>query len=210
MTRPRQIAFRSLVVHRPEPGAARAPAPAPAPSRFEALLRRRTAAPAASADAPAAPAPRPEPARASSDDERGQGEPSHDEPPPGEEVGDPEWAAALIPTSATLDPLLAEAVAASVDGESRRVLEAVAQTIAGFCNERSVDDSDGWNVRIELRPDILPDTTLELAISSYWLQLRFVTPEPRSRQLISQHQDALRDLLTGLLNRQRDISISIE
>jgi len=123
----------------------------------------------------------------------------------------PEWASALMPTSATLDTLLADAIpAVGADAPLPGLLASVAHTIAGFCNERAVDDSEGWNVRIPLRPDVLEGTTLELAISSYWLQLRFLTTEPRSRRLISQHEDALCGLLTGLLNRQRDISIVIQ
>ena len=210
MTRPRQIAFRHLVVHHPDPASARSPTATRTPPDFGALLRRRAAAPPANADAPASVEPR-APAAIDDDEGREQGEPSSEESPFQDESDVPEWASALMPTSASLDLLLVDAIPACDDGAAPPgLLASVAQTIAGFCNERAVDDSEGWNVRMPLRPDLLEDTTLELAISSYWLQLRFLTTDARSRRLISQHQDALRDLLRRLLKRQREISNAID
>jgi hypothetical protein len=212
MTRPRQIAFRRLVVHRPDPASARPPAATRAPSDFAAALRRRPAAPQAHAGASSSVAPHASPVAAIGADEgHEQGESSPDDPPRQEDPGVPDWASALMPTSASLGPLLVDAIPALDDGAPPpSLLASVAQTIAGFCNERAVDDSEGWSVRMPLRPDLLEDTTLELAISSYWLQLRFLTADARSRRLISQHQDALRCLLMGLLKRQREISIAID
>ena len=212
MTRPRQIAFRHLVVHRPDPASARSPAATRTPSDFGALLRRRAAAPPAHAGAPASvEPPAPTVAAIDGDEGREQGESSSEESPLQDEPDVPEWASALMPTSASLDLLLVDAIpACDDDAAPPGLLASVAQTIAGFCNERAVDDSEGWNVRMPLRPDLLEDTTLELAISSYWLQLRFLTADARSRRLISQHQDALRGLLRRLLKRQREISIAID
>jgi hypothetical protein len=210
MTRPRQIAFRQLVVHRPDPASTHAPAPTRAPATFAAVLRRRPAAAPAQAEASRSVESPAALEAASGDDSRGQGE-SSSEQPPHEDAEVPEWASALMPTSASLDPLLADAIPACGDAAlPPDLLASIAQTIAGFCNERAVDDSEGWNVRMPLRPDLLEDTTLELAISSYWLQLRFVSADARSRRLISQHQDALRGLLARTLKRQREISIAID
>jgi hypothetical protein len=208
MTRPRQIAFRSLVVHRPDPASARAPA---APSGFQAQLQRRpTVKPQrAAASEPAGP---PSPAALQAVDAEGHqhDQPSHDESP-SDDAGDPEWTSALMPTQDTLDRLLAEAIPAVDDRTpAPELLSSIAQTIAGFCNERAVDDSEGWTVRMPLRPDVLEDTTLELTVSSYWLQLRFLTSSASTRQLISRHQDDLCSLLRGLLRRQRDIAIEID
>jgi len=205
MTRPRQIAFRSLVVHRPDPASAR---PLAAPAGFEAQLQRRSVTRPQRA-APRLPAEPPSPAapQAVEAESRGRGE-SSDHEPPSDDTGDSQWASALMPTPETLDRLLADAIPAVDDrAPPPALLASIAQTIAGFCNERAVDDSEGWTVRMPLRPDVLEDTTLELTISSYWLQLRFLTPSTSTRQLISRHQDALRSLLSGLLNRQRDIAI---
>jgi hypothetical protein len=208
MTRPRQIAFRSLVVHRPEPVSARPPA---APSGFEAQLQRRAVPrPQRAGTPPPAELPSPAAPQAVEAQSRGHGEPSDDEPPP-DDAGDSDWTSALMPTPDTLDRLLADAIPAVDDRDPPpALLASIAQTIAGFCNQRAVDDSEGWTVRMPLRPDVLEDTTLELTISSYWLQLRFLTPSTSTRQLISRHQDALRSLLSGLLNRQRDIAIVID
>jgi len=215
MTRPRSVAFRSLVVHRPDQASPPARPAARAPSDFEALLRRRPAPAAAPrplvTEADDAHAPPARPTHQQPQQQQG-GNSGDEDSRQGEDAEPADWASALVPTAESLDSLLVDAVPAVAPAADapQGVLEAIAQTIATFCNERSVDDSDGWKVRIPLRPEILEETTLEVAISAYWLQLRFLTSDPRSRQLISEHQDALRELLTGLLNRQRDISITIE
>jgi type III secretion control protein HpaP len=211
MTRPRQIDFRRLVVHRPDPTEPRPTDASREPSSFAALLRRRPVAPPAPAEVPGCTEP-PASAVEAIDDDKGHGQDgSSREPPPQEDDVASEWAGALMPTSASLDLLLAHAIPACDDAAPPPdLLASVAQTIAGFCNERAVDDSEGWNVRMPLRPDLFEDTTLELAISSSWLQLRFVTADARSRRLISQHQDALHSLLARLLRRQREISIAID
>jgi hypothetical protein len=38
----------------------------------------------------------------------------------------------------------------------------LADTVAHFCNDRAVTNGDSWQVQIELRPDLLPATTLLL------------------------------------------------
>lgn len=86
----------------------------------------------------------------------------------------------------------------------------MAQTISQFCNEPSVDVSEGWQVRIPLRPQVLPSTTLLLSVSPCWLQLRFETTDSQSRGLLLGHQEALAQLLDGALKRRRDIAISVD
>ena len=86
----------------------------------------------------------------------------------------------------------------------------MAETIAGFCNESAVSDSEGWHVRIVLREDVLPDTTLELSVSPHWLRVRFLTGHPRSRRLLSEHRDALAGLLASAQDKAREISIELD
>jgi type III secretion control protein HpaP len=208
MTRPRQIAFRSLVVHRPDQASARPPA---VPSGFGAKLQRcRQTRPQRAEVAPLDELPSPVAPRAIEAERHGHGQPAEDEAPSDDADGS-DWTSALTPTADTLDRLLADAIPAVHDRDPPpALLASIAQTIAGFCNERAVDESEGWTVRMPLRPDVLEDTTLELTVSSYWLQLRFLTPSTSTHQLISRHQVALRSLLSGLLNRQRDIAIVID
>jgi len=132
------------------------------------------------------------------------------EPEP-EQHAEPEWADELVPSPELLQPLLHGAArVARVAAPTHPVVAAIAQTIARFCNESAVDDSEGWQVRMPLRPDVLPDTTLALSLSSYWLQLRFETTDSRARDLLFAHRDALAATLEESLNRRRDVAISID
>jgi type III secretion control protein HpaP len=82
--------------------------------------------------------------------------------------------------------------------------------VARFCNDRVVSDSEGWQVQIELRPEVLPATSLSLSISPLWLCLRFAIRDDRSRQLIMAHRQTLADQLEDALVRRREISIGFD
>lgn len=128
-----------------------------------------------------------------------------------EQQSQPDWADDLVPSPELLQPLLhGSARVARAAAPTHPVVAAIAQTIARFCNERAVDDSEGWQVRMPLRPDVLPDTTLALSISSYWLQLRFETTQSTSRDLLFAHRDALSVALEESLNRRREVAIAID
>ena len=86
----------------------------------------------------------------------------------------------------------------------------LAQTISRFCNDRAVSDSEGWQVSIPLRTDVLPLTTLHLSISSLWLSLRFSSGHAEARELVSRHSDELVRMLETAMTRAREISISID
>ncbi len=225
MARPRAVSFQALEVHRPaRPDVRRAPANAR--PTFAELLRLRRG-PAPPADAPADDPLAPLPLVAS----RQQGD--DDDAPDHEGEGDPrtaieaaaavdarhddslDWVDALAPTPAMIETMLQ---APSAVGGPRRVgaapvhplVASIVQTVARFCNEPQVDDSEGWSVRMPLRDDVLPSTLLELSISSCWLQLRFETSSDPARDLLLLHRAALSDLLATALNRQRDIAITID
>ena len=125
-----------------------------------------------------------------------------------------DWVGALSPTPAMLDAMLRAPAVGGVRGirpaDAHPMVASVAQTVARFCNEPAVDHSEGWSVRMPLRDDVLPATTLDLTISSCWLQLRFETRSDNARDLLSIHRVALTELLATALNRQRDIAITIE
>jgi hypothetical protein len=218
MTRPRQILYRSLDVHRPSealaPPRGRAiSSPGTVFARILRPTRRALPAPTEISLPPGAQALMTED-QSTHDD----GDAREERPPSAEEseapIDDvaPDWAQSLVPTSDTLDPLLVEAtrVQRLGNGAPPGRFDSVAHTIASFCNERTVGDSEGWNVRIALREDVLEETTLELSISSYWLQLRFQTLHPDSRRLILDHQQELTDQLIRMLLRRRDIAITLD
>lgn len=222
MARTKPVSFQSLEVHRPAQPAAR-PAPAMARPTFADLLRLRRGAPPAveaEADEPLALPPVAAPQQQGSDDAPTGGGDDRDPPP----ASDPaaarrddsmDWVDALAPTPQMIATMLQ---APGAVGGVRRVgaaeahplVASIAQTVARFCNEPAVDDSEGWSVRMPLREDVLPSTTLDLTVSSCWLQLRFETSSDTSRDLLFLHRAALSDLLATALNRQRDIAITID
>lgn len=223
MARPRAVSFQALEVHRPaRPDARRAPANA-RPTFADLLRLRRGAAPPADVQADE-PLPLVAPRQQGSDDSdasdsEGEGDPRaaidaahaidarHDD--------SLDWVDALAPTPAMIETMLQ---APGAVGGPRRVgaapphplVASIAQTVARFCNEPQVDDSEGWRVRMPLRDDVLPSTVLDLGISSCWLQLRFETSSDIARDLLLLHRAALSDLLATALNRQRDIAITID
>ena len=228
MTRPRRVLFQSLEIHRPTRPVAPTPGSAPQKLGFADLLRprrnptavaaRRVAVPAFDGTLKCTPdavdAPRSE--DSASDEEKG-GDARHqmadviaeapEAPPP--------WVRTLIPTPDMLEPLLpAAARAVRLGGSSLEqahpLVASIALTVSRFCNEPAVDDSEGWRVRIPLRPEVLPDTTLELSVSSWWLQLRFETTDRNARDLLFAHREALARMLEIELRRKREVAISID
>jgi hypothetical protein len=117
-------------------------------------------------------------------------------------------APALAPGEPALAPQ-AQAAARLSPAEQQQVGRMV-DMVARFCNDRAVSDSEGWQVQIELRPDVLPATSLSLSISPLWLCLRFAIRDDRSRQLIMTHRQALADQLEDALVRRREISIGFD
>ncbi len=210
MNRPRPLPFRTLAVHRPT-AAEQPAAPARARSGFSEMLRRGGNAAAASAPpAPQAGLAGTLPAMPFADDGDGDGAPRDDDSQPeGDDAG---LVGELVPSIESLASLLTQASAPTRElrDRERDAIRSLSTTIAGFCNERAVSDSEGWNVRIELRPDVLANTTLDLAVSAHWLQLRFQAGNAASRRLLSEHEATLRRQLADALDRSREIAITID
>lgn len=215
MNKQRPVPFRSLTVQRPPVVDRPAPVAAPARSRssFSDMLRRgggsgasseaRGVRPGAVASLPFEGFDERFDAGADDEDEDAQGD--------AEQARAPEDEAWAVPSAETLETLLAQAVpATNAQRQPPPSIRSLAATIAGFCNERAVSDSEGWNVRIALRPDVVPDTTLDLAVSAHWLQLRFHAGQPASRRLLYEHETSLREQLAHALARSRDIAIDID
>ena len=84
----------------------------------------------------------------------------------------------------------------------------VGRTIAAFCNAPAVNNSEGWGVQMELRPDVIADTTLHLTLSPHWLTLRFNARDPESHELLFNAQQDISEILESSLSRKREIAIS--
>jgi hypothetical protein len=117
------------------------------------------------------------------------------EPPPVREAG---AKAAVAAQGAQMSPA------------ERQCIATLARTVSHFCNDRAVSDSEGWQVRIPLRPEVLPETTLSLSISPHWLSLRFDIGDADARGLVSRHSDELARMLETALVRTREISITFD
>ena len=110
---------------------------------------------------------------------------------------------------AVLDPAQV-AAAAAIEEPWRQVMRDVSAAISSFCNDRAVGNSDGWQVQMELRPDVIADTTLNLSLSPHWLVLRFHARNEVSQDLLSKGQQDLVSSLENSLVRKREISISFD
>ncbi|ARN20787.1 type III secretion system protein SctP [Piscinibacter gummiphilus] len=119
-----------------------------------------------------------------------------------------------LPPEAEVPPVeVAVATVAAVpwtDDRCGAAMREVALTIAGFCNDRAVNDGALWQVQMALRADVVPDTTLHLSLSPHWLTLRFHAGEPAALDLLSRGAEALRQVLDTTLARKRDIAITFE
>ncbi len=94
--------------------------------------------------------------------------------------------------------------------ERSPLVDYLASTITGFCNDNAVRHGDDWRVRIDLNPAILPSTTLALNLSPHWLLLRFECTEIGVKNLISTHTKSLNEALENAISPRREISIEID
>jgi len=219
MTRPRSVSFNAVEVHRPGAGREKAAsADPPARLRFADLLRARRNTPPPPVTALPRNAIEPPPAgveelpdvalpsddEASADDLSAPDEVDADRAPTG--AGEP------VPMPMPLERGTGGSarVTAPADAPLHPLVASIGQTVARFCNERTVSDSEGWQVRIPLRADVLPETTLHLTVSSYWLQLRFESRSEEALDLLFAHRDALARMLEDALQRRREVAITID
>ncbi|MET0349096.1 MAG: type III secretion system protein SctP [Rhizobacter sp.] len=86
----------------------------------------------------------------------------------------------------------------------------VGLTVAGFCNDRAVNNGEMWSVQMALRADLVPDTTLHLSLSPHWLTLRFQAADPAALDLLSRGRETLEQVLENTLSRKRDIAITFD
>jgi type III secretion control protein HpaP len=97
-------------------------------------------------------------------------------------------------------------------GHFLELARSLAREVAAFCADPAIGDAGNWEVRIPLDERILPDTTLYLSLSRFWLSLRFDTRGIETRQLLFDHSAMLERELASLLNAwgtPRDIELTV-
>jgi Type III secretion protein (HpaP) len=100
--------------------------------------------------------------------------------------------------------------AADAPTSGRRVVEQLVSSISDFCNDPATQGREGWTVRIELSPELLPQTELEMNLSPQWLLLRFMPRDPTSRALVCAESGSLQKDLADTINPRRDVVVDIE
>ncbi|WP_429455130.1 type III secretion system protein SctP [Paraburkholderia sp. JPY465] len=88
----------------------------------------------------------------------------------------------------------------------------LARDVAAFCVDPAISDAGSWEVRIPLDARILPDTTLHLSLSRFWLSLRFDARSIETRQLLCDHSAMLEREVAALLDAwatPRDIELTV-
>jgi type III secretion control protein HpaP len=105
-----------------------------------------------------------------------------------------------------------EGTVSGIDPDTRahKAVKQLVECVSDFCNDPAVRRSDGWTVRLELNPEILPRTELEMNLSPQWLLLRFCAQDPQSRNLVSAESPTLQRMLDDALDPKRNVSIALD
>ncbi|WP_197388860.1 type III secretion system protein SctP [Ralstonia pseudosolanacearum] len=162
---------------------------------------------------PYVPPPRPEPPEPVEDDfpEPRQDTPASDPPP--------EARTDASPPQPTVEPdasLHTAAIASrlvrtcSEIGAGETMTEHLARLLSQFCASQAIrSGGECWEISLDLDPKILPETRLTLRLSPHTLSLRFEAGHPRSRHLLSEHGDTLRQRIHALLRQQVDVELEL-
>ncbi|WP_275761310.1 type III secretion system protein SctP [Ralstonia pseudosolanacearum] len=162
---------------------------------------------------PYVPPPRPEPPEPVEDDfpEPRQDTPASDphpeartdaSPPP--PAADPD---AALHTAAIASRLVRTC---SEIGAGETMTEHLARLLSQFCASQAIrSGGECWEISLDLDPQILPETRLTLRLSPHTLSLRFEAGHPRSRHLLSEHGDTLRQRIHALLRQQVDVELEL-
>ncbi|NKA51056.1 type III secretion protein HpaP [Ralstonia solanacearum] len=88
--------------------------------------------------------------------------------------------------------------------------EHLARLLSQFCASQAIrSGGECWEISLDLDPKILPETRLTLRLSPHTLSLRFEAGHPRSRHLLSEHGDTLRQRIHALLRQQVDVELEL-
>ncbi|AIO69969.1 type III secretion system protein SctP [Burkholderia oklahomensis] len=93
-----------------------------------------------------------------------------------------------------------------------RVVGMLAREIGAFCGDRAIASAGNWEVQLTLDPELLPHTTLFLALSRFDIRLRFDVSDRETRDLLLAHSAQLERELDKVMRswgNARDIHLSV-
>ncbi|CBJ40489.1 Type III secretion protein HpaP, HRP-associated protein (plasmid) [Ralstonia solanacearum CMR15] len=162
---------------------------------------------------PYVPPPRPEPTEPVEDDfpEPRQDTPASDPPPEARTDASPPQPAVDLDASLHTAAIASRLVrTCSEIGAGETMTEHLARLLSQFCASQAIrSGGECWEISLDLDPKILPETRLTLRLSPHTLSLRFEAGHPRSRHLLSEHGDTLRQRIHALLRQQVDVELEL-
>ncbi|ONB87858.1 type III secretion protein [Burkholderia pseudomallei] len=93
-----------------------------------------------------------------------------------------------------------------------RIVGMLAREIGAFCSDGSIVCAGNWEAQLTLDPELLPRTTLHVALSRFIIRIRFDVPDGETRDLLLTHRSLLERELDEVMRcwgEARDIQLSV-
>ncbi|MPV67770.1 type III secretion system protein SctP [Burkholderia sp. BE17] len=137
------------------------------------------------------------------------------EPPDGNPVMEP--AACAVDSRELFEHVrhaIAPAVSVIVERQEHflQIVGMLSREIGAFCGDSAIVSAGNWEVQMTLDPELLPHTTLHVALSRFNIRLRFDVPDRETRDLLLTHSDLLErelDKVVRSWGEARDIQLSV-
>ncbi|MGU7843994.1 type III secretion system protein SctP [Burkholderia sp. AW33-5] len=88
----------------------------------------------------------------------------------------------------------------------------LSREIGAFCGDSAIVSAGNWEVQMTLDPELLPHTTLHVAVSRFTIRLRFDVSDRETRDLLLTHSNLLERELDKVMRSRgeaRDIQLSV-
>ncbi|WP_423760239.1 type III secretion system protein SctP [Burkholderia sp. NLJ2] len=140
---------------------------------------------------------------------------SFDEPPDGNPVTEP--AASSIDSHELFEHVrhaIAPVVSVIFERQERflKIAGLLTREIGAFCSDSAIVSAGNWEVQVPLDPELLPHTTLHVALSRFNIRIRFDVPDGETRDLLLKHSVLLERELDKVMRswgEARDIQLSV-
>ncbi|MCU9952149.1 MULTISPECIES: type III secretion system protein SctP [Burkholderia] len=93
-----------------------------------------------------------------------------------------------------------------------QIVSLLTREIGTFCSDRAIVSAGNWEVQVPLDPELLPHTTLHVALSRFNIRIRFDVPDGETRDLLLKHSVLLERELDKVMRswgEARDIHLSV-
>ncbi|APF95256.1 type III secretion system protein SctP [Burkholderia pseudomallei] len=109
---------------------------------------------------------------------------------------------------------IAPVVSVIVERQSHftRIVGMLAREIGAFCSDGAIVCAGNWEAQLTLDPELLPRTTLHVALSRFIIRIRFDVPDGETRDLLLTHRSLLERELDEVMRcwgEARDIQLSV-